>query len=274
MNSNDTFDKNSLSQVWSFTSIATFSCSKKNPIDAAQQGILDQNSLGTIDLKHLPQSSQMIDGLNGFSHLWLVFAFHQHSQQWKPKVWPPRSKSKVGVLASRSPYRPNPIGISVVELLQIKDSRITVKSHDLLDGTPILDIKPYIAYADSVPHAQMGWLKNCEEYLIIFSSLVQEQLYELKNQGADLEPIIKQQLRFSPTQKKKKRVRELNSEDALWVLSIRTWRVIWKLNKSNSEVLVDKIYSGYNAEELGNIGDPYHDKEIHRTFIKKYGSTF
>jgi len=103
--------------------------------------------------------------LEGFSHLWVIFVFHDHgAQKWKPGIRPPRlgGNRKVGVLASRSPHRPNPIGLSVVKVERIDaDARggaeIHVSGVDLLDGTPILDIKPYLPYADSVPAATSGW---------------------------------------------------------------------------------------------------------------------
>jgi tRNA-Thr(GGU) m(6)t(6)A37 methyltransferase TsaA len=243
----------------------------KDPLDAAQQGILDEDSIGSIDLKNFDQWPQMIEGLSGFSHLWLIFVFHQHPQsQWKPKVWPPRSKYKVGVLASRSPYRPNPIGLSAVELLKIEGSRITVKSHDLLDGTPILDIKPYIAYADSFPSATQSWLNDCEHYKLNWSTLALKQVEFLKTQNVNLKTIIQQQLSFTPTEKKKKRVRALNHEQTLWILSIRTWRVLWQLDKSNFSVRIDQLNSGYSAEDLSNSEDPYEDKEFHKRFIKNF----
>lgn len=102
--------------------------------------------------------------IEGFSHLWIVFVFHEHGgKKWKPSIRPPRlgGREKVGVLASRSPHRPNPIGISAVEFHGVKeqDGKIILKvaGLDLLDGTPVLDIKPYLPYADSIPEASAGW---------------------------------------------------------------------------------------------------------------------
>lgn len=102
-------------------------------------------------------------GIGGFSHLWLIFGFHL-AEGWSPTVRPPRlgGNERVGVFASRSPFRPNPLGLSVVkfERVEITDDEgpvIYVSGADLVDGTPIFDIKPYVAYSDSLPDAVSGF---------------------------------------------------------------------------------------------------------------------
>ena len=101
-------------------------------------------------------------GLEGFSRLWLIWGFSANKAakgEWQPTVRPPRlgGNTALGVWATRSPYRPNPIGLSCVELLRIDDRELVVKGADLMDGTPIYDIKPYVAYADSFPDALCGF---------------------------------------------------------------------------------------------------------------------
>jgi tRNA-Thr(GGU) m(6)t(6)A37 methyltransferase TsaA len=93
--------------------------------------------------------------LAGFERIWLVFAFHR-SEGWKAEVKPPRGGGKRSVLATRSPHRPNAIGLSAVELVAVEETRLRVRGMDLLDGTPILDIKPYVPYADAFPAARAG----------------------------------------------------------------------------------------------------------------------
>ena len=95
--------------------------------------------------------------LAGFERIWLLFAFHR-SEGWKAEVRPPRGGGKRSVLATRSPHRPNAIGLSAVELVAVEAGSLRVRGVDLLDGTPILDIKPYVPYADAFPQARAGWI--------------------------------------------------------------------------------------------------------------------
>lgn len=95
--------------------------------------------------------------LAGFERIWLVFVFDR-SEGWKAEVRPPRGGGKRSVLATRSPHRPNPIGLSAVELVAVEPDGLRVRGLDLLDGTPILDIKPYVPYADAFPTAAAGWI--------------------------------------------------------------------------------------------------------------------
>lgn len=104
-------------------------------------------------------------GIEGFSHVWLLFVFHDDCLEagWRPTVRPPRlgGRERVGVFASRAPYRPNCIGLSAVEHLGLERGpeglALRLRGADLLDGTPVLDIKPYVPYADAIPGARAGF---------------------------------------------------------------------------------------------------------------------
>ncbi len=114
-------------------------------------------------------------GIEDYSHLWLIWGFHQavregDSQAWRPTVRPPRlgGNTRMGVFATRSPFRPNPIGLTVVKLLAVEDSPegkvLIVAGADMMDGTPIYDIKPYLPYVDSVPGAVGGFTEGTADY--------------------------------------------------------------------------------------------------------------
>jgi tRNA (adenine37-N6)-methyltransferase len=106
------------------------------------------------------QPEESLQGLEGFSHLWVLFWFHKNNQntRFHAKVFPPRMEGeKVGVFSTRSPHRPNPIGLSLVKIEKIEKSGVWVSGIDLIEGTPILDIKPYLPYAEAKPEAQGGW---------------------------------------------------------------------------------------------------------------------
>jgi tRNA-Thr(GGU) m(6)t(6)A37 methyltransferase TsaA len=101
--------------------------------------------------------------LVGFERIWLIFAFHR-SEGWAPLVQPPRGpRAKRGVLATRSPHRPNALGLSAVELVAVEGRTLRLRGVDLLDGTPVLDLKPYVPYADAFPEVRAGWIDAVDE---------------------------------------------------------------------------------------------------------------
>lgn len=100
-----------------------------------------------------------LDGLDGFSHIYLIYQFHQ-SEGYALNVMPFLDNQVHGVFATRAPRRPNPIGLSIVELVSVFGNAITVKGADLLNGTPILDIKPYAGKFDRIENTRDGWLEN------------------------------------------------------------------------------------------------------------------
>lgn len=125
------------------------------------------------------QKTGVFDGLQGASHIWLLFWFHHQAQDWSPKVRPPRlgGNDKIGIFATRSPFRPSPIGLSVVQLLEVREHRLKLSGVDLLDGTPILDIKPYVPYSDCLPAAKFELTKDANRLLPVeFTGQAQEML--------------------------------------------------------------------------------------------------
>ena len=134
------------------------------------------------------------EGIEEFSHLWLLWQFHDNKQQdtdkFRPQVRPPRlgGNKKIGVFATRSMYRPSPIGLSVVKLQRIekfnKTVRVYVQGSDLLNGTPILDIKPYIHYSDAIQDAESGYAQQQPSRLdVIWSEQSQQECIQLQKQN-------------------------------------------------------------------------------------------
>lgn len=118
-------------------------------------------SFGRIRVFPEWQPADSLQGLEQFSHIWVLFHFHQNQvSSFKAKVHPPRmGGDKIGVFATRSPHRPNPIGLSLVKLERIEKGYVYISGIDIVDGTPILDIKPYLNYVESVPDAVSGWVQ-------------------------------------------------------------------------------------------------------------------
>lgn len=128
--------------------------------EAPRQATVGEPMRGTILLRRTFDGVGMqntLQDLKGFSHL-IVLAWFHHSRGWAPQVVPPRDRVKHGLYATRAPDRPNPIGLSIVRIADIYGCRIDIEGHDLLDGTPVLDLKPYIPAYDSFPDARAGWV--------------------------------------------------------------------------------------------------------------------
>lgn len=129
-----------------------------------QAGLVDALE-GKIVFEPLYRVADALRGLEGFSHLWLIWDFSEaHRDDWSPTVRPPRlgGNQRMGVFATRSPFRPNPIGLSSVEISRIDlhtpdGPIIYIKGADLMDGTPIYDIKPYLPFTDAHPEARGGF---------------------------------------------------------------------------------------------------------------------
>lgn len=151
---------------------------------------------------------EIVRGLDEFSHVWIVFAFHAVPLgQWKPTVRPPRlgGNKRVGVFATRSTHRPNPIGLSVVELLDIQiDSgkiKLILGGCDFLDKTPVLDIKPYLPYVDAVPEARGGFAPDLPEQSlsVVLSDIAEQQCSSAsKRLTKDVKQLITELLALDP----------------------------------------------------------------------------
>lgn len=124
------------------------------------------NIESTIELIAPYNRSEALMGLEGFSHLWVIFEFHETppTNENSLTVRPPRlgGNTKQGVFATRSPFRPNNLGLSLVEIKKIEGTMITIAGGDFLDKTPVLDLKPYLKEIESLPHAKSGWTDEVE----------------------------------------------------------------------------------------------------------------
>jgi len=192
---------------------------------------------GVIKLEKGHDFEQAVIDLEGFSHLWIVYGFHL-AKGWKPMVLPPRGEKKRGVFATRSPYRPNPIGMSVVILTKISGLNISISGTDLLDGTPIYDIKPYIPYADARIDAKAGWIDDLEihETKVHVSDEIQQCIQD--KEIAEIITHAQQLLRDSPMPHPYRRIKHVR--DNWYELSIKEWRIVYRL-ESDGSVMIETI---------------------------------
>jgi tRNA-Thr(GGU) m(6)t(6)A37 methyltransferase TsaA len=252
-------------------SIGVFHTDFSYKYDVARQGVFFQGHPGIITLKSGFDFEQALRDLDGFERIWLIFQFHQN-QGWRPTAKPPIppiDRDRVGLFASRSPYRPNAIGLSCVRLLKINGLHLFVDECDLLDDTPILDIKPYIPKVDSFPDAKAGWVDLQESVLwkIESTPLFQEQQdWILKQLSWNMASFAQVQLSSYPLDDTRKRVVKKNNEANEAILAYRTFRILFSYNEEKKEILLKSIDSSYTNEELTSEEDQYKDKAVHRCF--------
>ncbi|MGB7803153.1 tRNA (N6-threonylcarbamoyladenosine(37)-N6)-methyltransferase TrmO [Buttiauxella sp.] len=198
---------------------------------------------GGGELHFLPpyNVADAVRGLEGFSHLWLLFVFHQTMEGgWRPTVRPPRlgGNARMGVFATRSTFRPNPIGMSLVELKGIRCQKdqviLQLGSLDLVDGTPIVDIKPYLPFAEAVPQARAGYAQSAPaaDMPVYFTDEIQQQLLQLDKRYPHIERFISQVLAQDPRPAYRK------SEDVgkTYAVLLLDFNVRWRVTEQGSEV--------------------------------------
>ncbi len=253
----------------SLTPIAYFCSSFQDKADLPRQAALSQDQLGVIRFLPGKQFEQALDDLEGMERLWIIFWMHK-VYTWKPKIQPPREVGKKGVFSTRSPHRPNPIGMSCVKLLRRKGLDLIIQDHDLLDGTPILDIKPYLPYADSFPEVRTGWIEEVPglpSYEIHLEDLALKQFNYLKAKGVDIRLNIETRLKNFISPSAYNRICELKKDT--YLQSYKTWRILFTRN--DNRLIIVRISSGYDVDTLsGNKASPWNDVPLHREFCKEF----
>jgi tRNA-Thr(GGU) m(6)t(6)A37 methyltransferase TsaA len=243
--------------------------------DAPRQPCAEvKSSEGTIVLNPGQNFDQALDDLDGFECIWIVSWFHKN-KNWKPKVRPPRGSAiKRGVFATRSPHRPNPIGLSVARLIEVKGRTVRVAETDLLDGTPILDIKPYLPYAEAFPNARAGWLESRrneddKRYAVTWTPRAKQQsAWLLEHCGLDLNAHAERALSRDAAPHPYRRI-TLNDSGVLQ-LAVKSWRLEFSVHGTTVEI--QRLASGYSpaALKLNNQSKPLHDEAAHLAFHAKW----
>ncbi|WP_281560481.1 tRNA (N6-threonylcarbamoyladenosine(37)-N6)-methyltransferase TrmO [Thalassomonas sp. RHCl1] len=212
-----------------------------------QPGIVSA-AKGHIELTGQANNIELVRGLEQFSHLWLMFIFHGTSAQgWKPLVRPPRlgGNKKLGVLATRSTFRPNPVGMSVVKLEDIrldnKSVKLEISGLDLLDQTPIIDIKPYVPYSDALYEASAGFAQDspADSLSISFSSQAKQDLAKYHKAYPELEQLISQVLAQDP----RPAYKSGQADDKRYGMHLHQFNILWQMTDlTRAEVIaIEKI---------------------------------
>lgn len=235
---------------------------------APRQPVATQGSEGIIELYPGRNFEHALEDLSRWERLWVIFWFHRN-RGWRPKVLPPRSTDgRKGVFATRAPHRPNPLGLSVVRLDRVDGLRLHVRDVDMLDGTPVLDIKPYVAYADAFPDASQGWLQPPRDprtaCTVVFDALAERQLVWIAERSTvPLRERIVAVLALGAAPHPYRRIRALR--DGQLQLAVHDWRV--RFSVAATEVTVHEIRTGYRPAQLAQADGSDPALSLHREFV-------
>ena len=250
--------------------IGFFHCGERYRCETPRQGVFADNE-GVIELEPDCGYEEAAADLDGFERIWVLFVFHLN-ETWNVRVRPPVTppgRHRIGVFATRSPHRPNRIGMSCVELVSVRGREVRVRNFDLLDGTPVVDIKPYIPRADAFPEAAAGWLDAAEEdrFELEFAPEAERTMTLLVQCGGpDLARFCRVQLGQAPLDRERKRL--YPAGEGVWEIGFRTWRIAFRADETARRVRVLGARSHYSEAELRpDAPDPYGDKAVHRTWL-------
>ncbi len=247
-------------------------------VQAARQPRAAADTPARIELLPGRNFEHALEDLARWELIWVIFWFHQNPG-WRPKVLPPRSTTgRKGVFATRSPHRPNPIGMSVVRLERVDGLILHIRDSDMLDGTPVLDLKPYVAYTDAHPGAGNGWLDDKEPpgagaqpsdpvpaYVVQFEALAAEQAMWIETHtGLAIGERIRSTLALGPAPHPYRRIRRT---DEGMQLAVKEWRV--RFTVVDREVHVIAIDSGFRTSQLA-AGGADESHRTHRAFLAKW----
>jgi len=238
-----------------FTPIGYIHTTSLSKYELPRQATKPSISSTYIELLPFLNYEQAIEDLQGFSHIWIIAYFEGNTFQ-KPKILTPLSREKKGVFATRSPHRPNPIGISAVPIVRIDGRKIYIGTNDLLDGTVVLDIKPYLPHADSYPDASIGWM---EEHIqsknsIVISEDCRTNWKIFEEVSTENQQYVEELLQKDPLPHPYRRIRQL--EDNTYLLAVKLWRILYEVNENIVTILSVEVASEYDIDQAKCQGYP------------------
>ncbi len=245
-------------------------------VEAARQPRAASGATGRIELLPGRHFEHALEDLGGWEYVWVLYWFDRNSS-WRPKVLPPRSRSgRKGVFATRSPHRPNPLGLSAVRLERIDGLTLHVRDVDMLDGTPVLDLKPYVPYTDAMPNAGSGWLEDTgaavtgggprdpvPPFEVAWDAAASEQAEWIEARTAlALRARATATLTLGPEPHPYRRIKRAG---AGLVLAVKEWRVRFEVD--GRRVRVRGIETGFSESHLATSGAAL---DAHREFRARF----
>jgi tRNA (adenine37-N6)-methyltransferase len=238
-------------------------------VEAARQPRASGGAPGRIELTPGRNFEHALSDLGCWQYIWVLFWFDRNDG-WRPKVLPPRSRSgRKGVFATRSPHRPNPLGLSAVRLERVEGLTLHVSDVDMLDGTPVLDIKPYVAYTDAIADAGGGWLGGADapgdpipELEVLWAPAAVEQAEWIEARtGLPLRARATATLALGPEPHPYRRIRR---ERDGFTLCVKDWRLRFRVDELRVHVAC--VESGVRKAELAKITEVSEELTTHRAF--------
>ena len=233
-----------IAEAFTFTPIAHIQSCYPERFGIPRQAGLVKSAYADIVFEATEENKLALRGIQDFSHLWVLFVFHgQTYGDFKPLVRPPRlgGNKSVGVYATRSPNRPNAIGMSAVKLLGMTERKrklwLQVQGGDFLNGTPVLDIKPYVPYADAIDSAQGAWAVKQESLLpVCWSAQAEAVLIENIDPGPErLRCLIEETLGQDPRPGYERG--KDGREDQQWNMQVSHYSVFWTVKNGVAKVV-------------------------------------
>jgi tRNA-Thr(GGU) m(6)t(6)A37 methyltransferase TsaA len=250
-------------------------CALATKVEAARQprARSSAGAAGRIELLPGRNFEHALADLAQWQYIWVLYWFDRNDG-WRPKVLPPRSRSgRKGVFATRSPHRPNPLGLSAVRLTRVAGLTLHVRDVDMLDGTPVLDIKPYVAYTDAIADAGDGWLTNADaprdpiaEFAVLWDDVAAEQAAWVEARtGLPLRERATTTLALGPEPHPYRRIRR---EPDGFTLCVKDWRL--RFGVDGRDVRVASVESGVRKAELARLTEVNAELTLHRAFCEQW----
>jgi len=237
----------------------------------------DETEVESNVLELLPglNFEQALQDVAGFDRVWLLWWFHRN-ETWRPLVLPPRGPAqRRGVFATRSPHRPNPLGMTPVRLLGVKGRTLLLGACDLVDGTPVFDVKPYVPAYDSFPEAKAGWIEEVDsvvnapaQFTVIFSEHAQAQARWLREtHQVDFTPRLVELLSRDPSPHRTRRIRKRAS--GAFEIGCGAWRAEFAVD--DRAVTVRALETGYPLRFLTREGyEDIPDRDAQMAFLERW----
>lgn len=248
---------------------------KRVKFAARHQPIDGEEETNVLELAPGMNFEQALRDLAGFERVWLLWWFHRN-ETWRPLVLPPRGPAKRrGVLATRSPHRPNPLGMTPVRLLGIEGRTLLLGACDLVEGTPVFDVKPYVPAYDSFPGAKAGWIEEVDalseepaRFTVAWSGRAAEQAGWLREHWrVDFAARLTELLSRDPSPHRTRRIRRRVSGG--FEIGCGAWRAAFGVD--GETVTVTALETGYPQRFLTRAGyEAVPDREAQMAFLTRW----